>query len=612
MNIRPRPIDINRGLKIVHGDAADDECAVSRSVPIMPTGMEVEEEEELHIKSVIMSVARHPTNIPTPNVVEVADYVKPGAKAFGRPKNFITFEPQEDYGDVFYDTDRHDRVWHASVFQASSCTLPPLDFDAFENLLGTFERAGFKQQQQGGLFTCADAQALCSSTPAELVKTVFDYWTTKRTKLAKGDFLLPQFKKSPTWNDPSPMVAFRPRQEEAVAKTDKKHPRKNDLASYKRMSQLRAEQDQLKQLLNVIKTRETLKKRAIDIMEDMLNYEEEHNDFSVPLERQESPAKRGYGVDEEYNTPTVVVERVHATSARGRGHRGRGRHVRGGRAAASDSSGDEWVGTGEDDSLYSPGSSSEQQLEDEEFGVSANDVDDDEEYSDVRAARRPHSAPRASATTAHDDLEEPRVVSADESGMENCDEPDEAIDVSIAEPLLPPPPPVPLPPDTALGQYEQLLQAVRTMYPDHQILMEDDSMGGDDTPAGTEDSSPSDQANPACCCLDCSHAVAPSPVPGCSDRLFYVGCGVLPFYGRARTGRCGRLFFDRCVVAVPPPPQHGAALWRPKYHAKCCELCFHRMHNTTVHCTGCAHYVAPLQPTEREPSTLLPASLLLD
>ena len=54
LGFRPRPIDVNKQMPIFRGEPPEDSDAAGytavRGVPLMPTGMESDEEEEAHIQ----------------------------------------------------------------------------------------------------------------------------------------------------------------------------------------------------------------------------------------------------------------------------------------------------------------------------------------------------------------------------------------------------------------------------------------------------------------------------------------------------------------------------------------------------------------------------------
>jgi len=72
-----------------------------------------------------------------------------------------------------------------------------------------------RQQKGEANFTVAKAEKLLAKEKHNhnirtgALAAVFKYWMKKR---AKPCALLPRFQKPPAWNDPSPLVAFRPRE----------------------------------------------------------------------------------------------------------------------------------------------------------------------------------------------------------------------------------------------------------------------------------------------------------------------------------------------------------------------------------------------------------------
>jgi hypothetical protein len=97
---RPRQIDVNKPLPIIRQEIEDDESGVSRSVPKMGTGMEHEEEEEIHIQNAIaasLAPSAESTVIPTPNVRLVESYfTSKTLDTWTRPTAYIKYK-----GDPF-------------------------------------------------------------------------------------------------------------------------------------------------------------------------------------------------------------------------------------------------------------------------------------------------------------------------------------------------------------------------------------------------------------------------------------------------------------------------------------------------------------------------------
>jgi hypothetical protein len=94
---RPRPIDVNRPIPIIRHEIEDEESAgVSRSVPKMPTGMEHEDEEEIHIQNAIAASlvpSAETTVIPTPSVRLVESYfTTKHPETWSRPQAYVKYK----------------------------------------------------------------------------------------------------------------------------------------------------------------------------------------------------------------------------------------------------------------------------------------------------------------------------------------------------------------------------------------------------------------------------------------------------------------------------------------------------------------------------------------
>lgn len=235
---RPRPLDVSKPLLVVHDEELLEDGSsavtitgalstlgtVSRGVPMMPTGMEREEEAEKHLRRAVEAMpgtTGEVAVIPIPHV-RVVEVVDPGLEPWVRPQELVVFADnkaadggeEEDDGRVEYDATESDTEWLGQQ-QATAGTL-----DALEVLVDRFEKAAAKNPSKEITRDTAGkigAKVAKTNGGEGFAKSVFDYWMDKRKSRCKGDLLLDRFKAEPAPKDPSPYVAFRPRIEEREA-----------------------------------------------------------------------------------------------------------------------------------------------------------------------------------------------------------------------------------------------------------------------------------------------------------------------------------------------------------------------------------------------------------
>lgn len=89
LSFRPRQIEPSRSLPIIRSakELLGPAEGVARDVPLLPTGMDEEDENEKHIKAALLS--RRRAEIPTPVVKTVESYFKNPPAPFVRPHNYI-------------------------------------------------------------------------------------------------------------------------------------------------------------------------------------------------------------------------------------------------------------------------------------------------------------------------------------------------------------------------------------------------------------------------------------------------------------------------------------------------------------------------------------------
>lgn len=121
------------------------------------------------------------------------------------------------------------------------------------------------------VITPAEAEEVFART-LEMVKTplnrvtvdVYNYWVQKRAALKRP--LLRKYWPQTPLNDTNPHLVFRPREKERYKL--RKH-RKNDMDGYRKLQQLRADCDRVRQLLDLVKRREKAKRLGIDFLDEI-------------------------------------------------------------------------------------------------------------------------------------------------------------------------------------------------------------------------------------------------------------------------------------------------------------------------------------------------------
>jgi len=86
---RARHLDISRPIEVIRSakEVLSSGEGIARDVPIMPTGMEEEEENESHIRMALMS--RRRADIPTPIVNPAPSYLKIHTRKFSQSGAYI-------------------------------------------------------------------------------------------------------------------------------------------------------------------------------------------------------------------------------------------------------------------------------------------------------------------------------------------------------------------------------------------------------------------------------------------------------------------------------------------------------------------------------------------
>uniref|UniRef100_A0A7S4I1N0 Enhancer of polycomb-like protein n=1 Tax=Vannella robusta TaxID=1487602 RepID=A0A7S4I1N0_9EUKA len=272
-SFRPRPIDVDKPLFIMREELKDED---TRSMPVVSTGMEQHEENESHIRNAILEAQRKSTrivaDIPTPVVKTVPTYDR-DTQQWDRPSSYIKvvppihplFRDSVTY-QIEYDLDSDDEQWMSNEINKNGMQL--LSESDFELLIDTFEKALAREKilsanpkekkDRLSLESAIEAvKELKQLYPTQLVETVYNYWLDKRSK-AKRSLLL-SLVPPPAFDDPSPLVPFRPREKET-----RKRSRRSNVSALAHLKLLRDEIERGKCLLEMIQKREEMKREKIE------------------------------------------------------------------------------------------------------------------------------------------------------------------------------------------------------------------------------------------------------------------------------------------------------------------------------------------------------------
>lgn len=282
LSFRSRQLDPSKPMPIYRADDLPDlgECtAISRGVPVLPSGMEKEEEGEHHLQRAISAQQAFGHTgelvIPTPEVqmAPAKDYgelYQPNYKLPGQLIHMQLFAIEQDYPD--YDMDSEDEDW----FQRNAKVYPDLTTMQFERLIDKFE-----QQQLGSskALELPEAKLIAGARNAEeegLVTEIYDYWVEKRLKTKIPLRPTVRQEKREGTSSKSPYIAFRKRTEKMQTRKN----RKNDEASYEKMLKLRRDLNRAANLLDLVKKRERMKRDHLNITVDIFKKRYELGDYS--------------------------------------------------------------------------------------------------------------------------------------------------------------------------------------------------------------------------------------------------------------------------------------------------------------------------------------------
>lgn len=265
VSFRARALDSNRPLHL-HFDHEitdlSDYASISRSVPLLPSGMEKDEETEHHLQEALFAQQQFKSTdlhaIPIPEIDENANnkfkslyHAMCGEGTFRMPKHYIRVQAFAlDPGDnevPDYDLDSEDEAW----LQASKLGLAEVEL---ERMLEQLER-----HSDHTVVSLNEAKALLKKDDGQTT-AVYDYWLAKRLKHGHRLSLAIKAERRDGSSTNDPYVAFRRRTEKMQTR---KH-RKNDEASYEKMLKLRRDMERACSLFELLVRREEAKSTLLD------------------------------------------------------------------------------------------------------------------------------------------------------------------------------------------------------------------------------------------------------------------------------------------------------------------------------------------------------------
>ena len=290
LSFRSRPLDTSKPLTIYHvEDITDllDDAAISRSVPMMPSGMEEEEEGEKHLQDILERKERENRKgekeqqegkgqerrkelfIPIPDVIRVAEAYKGlYKKGYKTPRQYIHVQPfgSEDLPD--YDLDEEDQKFLDLTLRSEMRLY--VDEITLEDMIDRLEKNSSSATDT--ILSAREAKLLLKEED-ELIVAVYEYWADKK-RSRMGKSLMPRVKtdnpleessSSGTGGGSTHYVAFRRRPERLQTRKN----RKNDETSYEKMLKLRRDLARAVTLLEMVRRRERTKLQKLKLMEEV-------------------------------------------------------------------------------------------------------------------------------------------------------------------------------------------------------------------------------------------------------------------------------------------------------------------------------------------------------
>ncbi|GMT19980.1 hypothetical protein PFISCL1PPCAC_11277 [Pristionchus fissidentatus] len=316
LSFRSRNLDANRGMKVFYADELPDisECApIARGVNPMPTGMEKEEEMEVHLQDAILAQQASTSGIsdnhviPTPKVLYIDDArfdqvypVQPPCKAqLMKVQAWLSMEREE----AEYDMDSEDEEYLRDK--------PHINARDLERIIESLEG----QSSESAICQPATARkVLMPHFDDNVIDDVYDYWLAKRKDAATQKILgfgglIPRIRTECRKENEklNPYVAFRRRAEKMQTRKN----RKNDEDSYEKVLRLGHDLRRAVHLFEMMKRREKSKLAMLDLDAEILTARAQLGDYGSVVYNQIVAKLQP---EEEQRVPTNGVAPTGATS----------------------------------------------------------------------------------------------------------------------------------------------------------------------------------------------------------------------------------------------------------------------------------------------------------
>ncbi len=293
-SFRPRPLDVNKPLKIVRNtedlDNRGDPNAGGRGVTHGHEALDADNEAVLRVKGDGGKAAAADIPIPHINVVDTyeQDYRPDFKRCISYKRSGLVPEAAPAQEFVQYDLDSDDEEWLEGF---RSDTLPGdgrLPAETFELMLWKLEVVCRKETEEA--FTAAGASVVERMNPAAVattahlsreaafdelrartgirqtvLKAVYEYWCSKRE--IRGKPLMRAFEAPTSASDKNPFKVFRPRERANRPQTRRR--RDNDLQSYDKLREVKANLERARALLDLLLRRERRKRDILQCDSDL-------------------------------------------------------------------------------------------------------------------------------------------------------------------------------------------------------------------------------------------------------------------------------------------------------------------------------------------------------
>eukprot|EP00038_Savillea_parva_P001529 m.104765 g.104765 ORF g.104765 m.104765 type:complete len:711 (-) comp10535_c0_seq1:162-2294(-) len=268
LSFRARALDSTKPLPVYRSEDEPDilkEAAISRGVMEMATGMEKEEEEEVHIRQAIQqeNPLENAVVIPIPEASSSADVHQAQKEKFSLPKQYIRTHVSYGLDDEVpeYDMDSEDEAW-LEEYNTKHKKEPSVTPDKFELIFGRIEalmKHGPVQPQD---------LASIAGDEADLYKTILEHAKTRTSELKRPTVTpLIKMEKPDGSSVRDPYVAFRARTE----KMQTRKSQKNQEASYVNMLKLHRDMIRCRDIIERVKMREMKKAEYLRTREAIMD-----------------------------------------------------------------------------------------------------------------------------------------------------------------------------------------------------------------------------------------------------------------------------------------------------------------------------------------------------